>query len=197
MKVLIPLLSKYELNEDFLDKAVKGSSEVILLMVIDAEKGSSLKASDISSSTHFMEEVKKAIGKKRKSCEEFTEWGEPAKKIKNTAIINKADKIALLKQENQWFEKILEELKKEKEIKNRLHVIEVDFQKPEIEDLKDWEENKEKTKKENKETEEEKKLVQKKDLINETKKIADKLLKTGFKGIDSIKKIRFKKNKED
>ncbi len=172
MKVLIPLISKQELNEEFLDKAVKGANEVILLMVIDKED--SLKASDISSSTHFIEEVKKAIGKKRKKCEEFTEWGETTAKIKNTAIINKTDKIALLKQENQWFEDLIENLKKEKELKNRIQVIEVDFEKQ-------------------KELEREKKEIERKEKEEENtdETLAEKIKKKSFQGLESIKKIRF------
>jgi hypothetical protein len=174
MKVLIPLISRNELNEEFLDKAVKGSNEVLLLLVID--KDNSLKASDISSSTHFLEEVKKAIGKKRKKCEDFTEWGETKTKIKNTALLNKVDKIALLKQENLFFEELVNELKKEKQLRNRIHVISVEPKKQEAKEGKESIEGKES---ENKE-------------LKQIKSVADKILEKGFKSLDSIKKIRFK-----
>jgi len=197
MKVLIPLLSKNEKNEEFLDKAVKGASEVILLMVIDTDEKSRLKAADISSSTHFLEEVKKIIGKKRKKCEEFTEWGETAKKIKNTAMLNRTDRISLLAQENQWFEELIEELKKEKEIKNRIQVIKVDLEKQkQEEELKEKQEKKElNEQKAQPETETKKTASQKavSDVMKDTKRIAGKILETGFKGIESIKKIRLGK----
>jgi len=180
MKVLIPLLSRKELNEEFLDKAVKGANEVFLLMVID--KKDSLKASDISGATHFLEEVKKAIGKKRKKCEDLTEWGETTAKIKNTAILNKIDKISLLKQENQWFEELVEEIKKEKTLKNRIQLIEVseETEKPKEETEKETEEKTEPPSNE-------------KENLKEIKSIADKILKKGFQGIESIK-IRLKKD---
>lgn len=195
MKVLIPLLSKNESNEEFLDKAVKGANEVVLLIVIDTDERSKLRASDISSATHFLEEIKKLVGKKRKKCEDLTEWGETGKKIKNTAILNKVDKISILKQENQWFEEILKELKTEKEIKNRIQIIEVDLNKPEIKDVAGFEQEKEA-----KEMPSEKKEIKtenEKNFMNETKKIADKILKQGFKSIDSIKKIRFSKDEKE
>lgn len=198
MKVLIPLLSKHEKNEEFLDKAVKGAHEVVLLIVIDTDEKSKLRASDISSSTHFLEEVKKLVGKKRKTCEDLTEWGETAKKIKNTAILNKVDRISILKQENQWFEEIIKELREEKEIKNRIHLIKVDLEKPEVEDMNGSEEDY-RTEEEKEEPSFEKKDVKtddEKNVMDETKEIADKILKKGFKSLDSIKKIRFKKEED-
>ena len=209
MKVLIPLLSRHEKNEEFLDKAVKGANEVVLLIVIDTDERSKLKAADISSATHFLEEVKKLVGKKRKKCEDLTEWGETRKKIRNTAILNKVDKISLLKQENQWFEEIIKELKEEKEIKNRIQVIEVDLDKPEVENITDFEQGKKtkelssekkeiKTKKEKtSEQPKDKNETQKTDYMKETKRIADKILRQGFKSIDSIKKIRFSRNEKE
>lgn len=184
MKVLIPLLTRKELNEEFLDKAVKGANEVVLLMVID--KKDSLKASDISGATHFLEEVKKAIGKKRKKCEDLTEWGETTAKIKNTAILNKVDKISLLKQENQFFEELVEEIKKEKTLKNRIQLIEV---KEETEK----EGKEEATEGTEKEIQEEKKEQENEnENLKQIKSIADKILKKGFDSLDSIKKIRFR-----
>ncbi len=189
MKVLIPLLSKNELNEEFLDKAVKGANEVILLMVIDKED--SLKASDISSSTHFLEEVKKAVGKKRKKCEDLTEWGETTAKIKSIAIINKADKIALLKQENQFFEKLVEKLGEEKQLKNRIQIIKVDLEKAKEEEKQKEKESQEKTSKESEKEKPTQKLTEREE-IKQIKSITDKVIKQGFKGIDSIKKIQWK-----
>lgn len=213
MKVLIPLISRNESNPEFIDKAVKGTDEVLLLIVID--KDDSLKASDISSSTHFLEEVKKMIGKKRKKCEDLTEWGNTTAKIKSTAIINKVNKIVLLKQENQFFEDLIQELKKEKELKNKIQLIEIDFEKQEQEQ-QEFEDSlngiQEKTKEQ---SEQKKNSIQKKEekkettetgnaIINpstekavknamkDTKVIADKLIKQGFKSLDSIKKIKWK-----
>ncbi|MBU2477402.1 hypothetical protein KKG83_08095 [Candidatus Micrarchaeota archaeon] len=202
MKVLIPLLSRKELNEEFLEKALKGTHEIVLLMVIDKED--SPKASDISSATHFMEEVKKAVGKKRKRCEEFTEWGETSTKIKNTAILNKADKIVMLKQENQYFEELVEKLKEDKEIKEKIELIEVkqevlpekketEKQVPEKTEEKPLLEKKQAAKTKDSEKKQAKKLGEWEKTIAEQlkkqKEIADKLLKKGF---NEIKKIRFR-----
>ncbi|PJA19942.1 MAG: hypothetical protein COX63_01130, partial [Candidatus Diapherotrites archaeon CG_4_10_14_0_2_um_filter_31_5] len=39
--------------------------------------------------------------------------------------------------------------------------------------------------------------TQKTDYMKETKRIADKILRQGFKSIDSIKKIRFSRNEKE
>ncbi|MFH1895344.1 MAG: hypothetical protein ABIJ74_02040 [archaeon] len=170
MKVLIPLLSRKELNEEFIEKAVKGANEIVLLMIIDTVDSNSLKASDISGATHFMEEVKKAVGKKRKKCEDFTEWGETKTKIKNTAIISRTDKIVFFEQDNQWFKELINKLKEEKEIADKIELIKVEPKEPEKEPEKETE---------NKEP------------FNR-KTIADRILKKGFDSLESIKKIRFR-----
>jgi len=194
MKVLIPLLSKHESNEEFIEKAVRKADEVLLLIVIEKEDSSFLKAADISSSTHFLEKVKKMIGKKRKKCEEFTEWGETSTKIKNTAIINNVDKIALLKQENQYFEDLVKKLREEKDLRNKIEIIKVDLEK--IKEEASQEKNKENEKKkdsaEEQKTEEKKEKISEKEEIKKIKSIANQIIKTGFKGIDSIKKFRLK-----
>ncbi len=190
MKVLIPLLSKQESNEEFIEKAVRKADEVFLLMVIEKQDSGSLKAADISSSTHFLEEVKKIIGKKRKKCEEFTEWGETSTKIRNTAIINKVDKIALLKQENQYFEDLVKKLREEKELSNKIEIIKVELEK--IDETKPEEKQPFLEKKVEQKTEEKKEKISEKEEIKKIKSIANQIIKTGFKGIDSIKKFKLK-----
>jgi hypothetical protein len=181
MKVLIPLLSRNELNEEFLEKALKGAHEIVLLMVIDKED--SPKASDISSSTHFMDEVKKAVGKKRKRCEEFTEWGETPTKIKNTAILNKVDKIVLLKQENQYFENLVEKLSQEKEIKNKIEVIKAEL----IQESTEKNPEEQKTKTEQK-TEHKWKAIKEEKKESGLKDLAEEIRKKGFYAFGEIKK---------
>lgn len=116
MKILLPLLSRQESDEVFLEEALKGVKEVILLLVIDTnamvgEVG--FAASEIMQGNQLMEKVKALIGKKRKKCTEVTEWGNTVRKIANTAKMHKVDQIVLMKQENHYWKQLEESLRNE------------------------------------------------------------------------------------
>jgi len=114
--ILLPILSEKENNEEFLEKALKGTREVILLIVVDTESKEDFgfTTSHIHSARTTLEEIKITIGKKRKKCEDILEWGNTFNKIMNIALIKKVDKVILKKQENQLFEELVKKLKKEK-----------------------------------------------------------------------------------
>jgi len=114
--ILLPILSEKENNEEFLEKALKGTREVILLIVVDTESKEDFgfTTAHIHSARTTLEEIKITIGKKRKKCEDILEWGNTFNKIMNIALIKKVDKVILKKQENQLFEELVKNLKKEK-----------------------------------------------------------------------------------
>lgn len=116
MKVLVPLLTGKENNEDFVSAFTNKVDEVILLQIVDKDfKDRTASAIGGMRITRVaMEEIKKIVGSKKKKCTEHIEWGSTLKKIHSIAILQKVDKVFLVKQENQFFEDILKELKKDK-----------------------------------------------------------------------------------
>lgn len=116
MLVLIPLLSDKENDEAFLEEALKGAKNIILLIVVDANSNEEFgfTTSHIQKARAVMEDVKATIGRKRKRAEDIIEWGDTFGKISNIALLRKVDKVFLKKQENQYFDELVEKLKKEK-----------------------------------------------------------------------------------
>ena len=106
MKVLIPVLSETENDENFLEKALSGAKEVILLLVVDASPKDKFgfTTSFIQKARTVMEEVKKAVGQKRKTAEDILEWGDTQSKIVNIALLRKVDKV-FLKKQDKWVQK--------------------------------------------------------------------------------------------
>ena len=125
MKVLIPLISKKEDSEEFLRKASEKAREVIVLLPVDTKTAntSGFTASEIAQGQKLMEEIKAKIGRMRKKCDCILEWGETVKNIDHITRLRGIERIALVKQENEFFKKLLKELKKKREYK--VKVIEV------------------------------------------------------------------------
>jgi len=119
VKTLIPILSKREGNEAFLKKATAKSKEIILLLVIDTRSSmsSGFTATEISQGQKIMKTTKEKIGKMRKACETLLEWGDTFTRIDHTAKLRRANTVALLKQDNQFFKELVEFLKKQKAYK--------------------------------------------------------------------------------
>jgi len=130
---LVPLLSGKESDPLFLSAATDKVDKVILLQIID--KGFMNKTSaamgEVMHYSSVMREAKKAIGAKKKSCDEITEWGPTVQKILSIAILQKANKIFLVKQNNSFFDEVVEELKK-----NGLDPTVIDLPEPEGEKKK-------------------------------------------------------------
>jgi hypothetical protein len=116
MKILVPLLTGKEKNKVFLEAVTTKVDEVILLQIVDKDflsrAGSAM--GEMRQSRIVLEEMKKIIGQKKKKCDELTEWGSTISKILSISLLQKVDKVLLVKQENQFFEDILRELKKNK-----------------------------------------------------------------------------------
>lgn len=125
MKVLIPLLSKKENSEEFLRKASEKAKEVIVLLPVDTTTASTsgFTATEIAQGQKLMEEIKAKIGRMRKKCESVLEWGQTVKNIDHITRLRGIERIALVKQENEFFKELLKELKKRREYK--VEVIEV------------------------------------------------------------------------
>lgn len=117
VNVLIPLLSKKENNPDFLEKAIEGMKEIVLLLVVDTAampKEFGFSTMEISDGRKLMEEIKATIGKKRKKATDIIQWGDTFLKINNTAKLKKCKKIVTLKQDNQYYRELIARLKKQK-----------------------------------------------------------------------------------
>jgi len=116
MKILIPIISRKEGNEEFIDKALEKTKELILLVVIDT----ALKLDDIGFTANnillareISEKISNKAKKKKIKVEELIEWGSTKNKIIQIAKLKKAEKIVFLKQENKFFEEIINQLKNE------------------------------------------------------------------------------------
>ena len=92
MKVLIPVISGKEASPAFLEQASKGAKSIIILFVVEP----SMMSSEISHGSAVMREMRDALGKKRKKCEEIMEWGDTIRKITGTARLNNICKVALM-----------------------------------------------------------------------------------------------------
>ncbi len=117
LKILIPLLSKKENEGEFLEKAIVGATEIILLLIIDTNAMNQefgFAASEISNGNALMEDVKALLGKKRKKADDILEWGDTLTKIDNMAKLRQVNKIVLMKQDNQYFRDLVKNLRKEK-----------------------------------------------------------------------------------
>jgi len=124
MKVLVPLLTGKEKEKSFVEAFTTKVDEVVLLQIVDKDFMSKTASAlgELRQSKATMEEIKKIVGGKKKKCFELTEWGSTIQKIIAIFVLQKVDTVFFVKQENQFFEDILKELKK-KRIK--FEVIEV------------------------------------------------------------------------
>ncbi len=116
-KVLLPLLSKKESNENFLEKVIHKAKEVDVLLIIDtkAMAGSfGFVGSEVFAGRKLMDEICKKIGKKRKTGNALLEWGDTFNTIVRVAKLKGSEKIFLIKQNNKYFRDLIDVLKKEK-----------------------------------------------------------------------------------
>ena len=118
MRVLIPILSEQENNEAFLEQALKGAKEAIVLLVVDTNTNTQeefgFTTAHIQKGRAVIESVKEIIGRKRKKSEEIIEWGDPKSKILNLALLRKVDKVIMKSQENNYFKNLVKSQKDEK-----------------------------------------------------------------------------------
>ena len=116
MKILIPILSEREDDAEFLEKASKGANEIILLVVVDPspKEKFGFAAGFLQKGRAVMEAAKKRLGEKRKTAEDIIEWGDTQSKIINIALLRKVDRIVFYRQQNQYFNGLVNRLIKEK-----------------------------------------------------------------------------------
>ena len=116
MKVLVPLLTGKENNSEFIEAFTNKVDEVILLQIADKEfmNKTSAAIGEVRQLNKVMEEIRKAVGSKKKKCSEITELGSTVKKILGLAILQKVDKVVLVKENTQFFAEVTKELKKNK-----------------------------------------------------------------------------------
>jgi len=125
MKVLIPILSKRENNDEFLKKAIEKAKEVIVFLPVDTSgvATSGFTMSEIASGQKLMDEITAKIGRMRKKSDSLLEWGDTVKNIDHIARLRGIERIALVKQENEFFEQTIKALKGKKDYK--LLVVEI------------------------------------------------------------------------
>ncbi len=114
IKILVPLLSKKEAMPLFIEAVAEMGKQIILLLVIDTPSmvgQFGFATSEIATGNALMEEVKTAFGKKRKQCLDVIEWGDTATKIGHLALLHRVEKICIVKQNNQFYENLLKQLK--------------------------------------------------------------------------------------
>lgn len=117
MDVLIPIISKQENDLQFLATATKQSEKVFLLVIVDAnvpEMSFGFTATEIGQGNALIQEIKNTLQDSGKEVFECLEWGETIPKIVNFAKLKKIKKVALKKQDNQWFKKLVKHLHEEK-----------------------------------------------------------------------------------
>ena len=116
MKVLVPVISGKEKSEGFVSRVLSEGKEIVLLQIVDEEfhtkAGSAI--GEVRNFRMAVEEIKKSAIARKKKYIELTEWGATITKIISIAILHGVDKVFLVKQENQFFEDIIDELKKNK-----------------------------------------------------------------------------------
>lgn len=117
MKVMIPLLSKKENDLEFLEQAVKGAKEVVMLVVVDnslSESDFGFALKQMAQANSLLAEVKGIVGAKRKKAIDILEWGNTISKIANISKLREIDKVVLQMQEGKKFDELLAALEKEK-----------------------------------------------------------------------------------
>ncbi len=126
MKVLIPLLSKKENNEEFLKKACEKAREVIVFLPVDTagKVTSGFTMAEIAQGQKLAGEITTRIGKMRKKAESLLEWGDTLKNIDHVARLRGVEWIVLLKEDNEFFKHLVKELKKKRGFKVKVISVE-------------------------------------------------------------------------
>ena len=116
MKVLAPLLTGKESSSEYIEAITTKVDKIILLQIIDKEfmRKTSAAMSEVMHVHSLMDEMRKEVGAKRKSCDEITEWGKTTQKIASIALLQEVDKVVMVEQKNKFFDEIINMLKKQK-----------------------------------------------------------------------------------
>jgi len=117
MSVLIPIISKKENNEVFLEKAIKKEKTVFLLAIMDTNAAATnfgFATSEIGHGNELIEEIKEYLKPVKVTVNDALEWGDTNSKILNYAKLKHIKKVALIKQNNKYFKDLVLELKENK-----------------------------------------------------------------------------------
>lgn len=116
LKILIPLLSGRENDPLFINSLSKEVKEVVVLQIVDKQflpKAGSAMA-EVRQFRIVADELRKSLVSKKKKLIEMTEWGVTIPKIVSIALMQKVDYVLLVKQNTQFFEEVVDELKDNK-----------------------------------------------------------------------------------
>jgi len=117
MKVLIPLLSKEENKAEFLEKVSGSGKHITLLSIIDTNSGKEkfgFATSQIGGSNSLAEEIKNKLKESVADVDYIMEWGDTVTKIGQIAELKKVDSIVLKRQQNHFFDELVEQLRMKK-----------------------------------------------------------------------------------
>ncbi len=116
-KIAIPLLNNKEEEGEFIENAIKGVKEVVLILVVDMNattENFGFATSQISHGSEAIEKIKKSLQMKGISVEDVQEWGDTFSKINTTAKLKQVKKIVVKAQDNQYFRNLIKKLRNEK-----------------------------------------------------------------------------------
>ncbi|MBN1940876.1 MAG: hypothetical protein JW772_01705 [Candidatus Diapherotrites archaeon] len=112
-RILIPILSKKENNRLFVESIPEEAKEIFLLLTIDTELMPGqfgFAASDIAGGNALMQSLEEIFSAKNRRCIALEEWGKTERKILQIAQLKKIDEIYLVKQANQFYEQLVQEM---------------------------------------------------------------------------------------
>lgn len=116
MKVLVPIISGLEGEGLFVEAVTNKVDEIIILQVVDKEFHSNAGSAmgEVRQLRAVADELRRAVGAKKKKCVELTEWGSTIQKIVSVSLLQKPDRVYLVRQDNQFFDEITSALSKKK-----------------------------------------------------------------------------------
>ncbi|MDD5163394.1 MAG: hypothetical protein PHD95_04260 [Candidatus ainarchaeum sp.] len=135
-RILMPILSKQEGNTGFLEQIPKEAEEIFLLLVIDTGFMPGMfgfAASDIAAGNVLMQLIRKFFVRRRKKCFDIEEWGNTERKILQTIHLKKIGTVFLVKQDNQFYRELVEQIRSESEAE----IIEIELPRKEKETKKE------------------------------------------------------------
>mgnify|MGYP002639660434 CR=1 FL=1 len=115
-RVLIPLVSGKENDEGFITEACAEADELVLLLVVDTDAmpgGFGFAAGEIGHGNTLMEEVKVIADGHGVDCNDIVEWGDTQTKILHLIQLKGIKNVFLIKQENEFFKKLVKALREE------------------------------------------------------------------------------------
>lgn len=100
MKKLVPVLTGKEEDSNFIEKIKEDCEEIILLYVVERDDVEEVPAGFAGSRIKDGEETMEQIEEKLSSSidtEKNIEWGNPAEKVKASAVVKNVDRVTLKK----------------------------------------------------------------------------------------------------